>query len=118
MTPFFVIPEIFNRESTFLIFPLIFFNTMDPGLKIAGVTKKGDRTIQGFPPSSFPKSLIGNPSFCFFFGFKYCGPRLKNCRGDGLEETSPLPLPASSLNRHREHGVSCRAWRSRVFNPM
>jgi len=29
--PFFVIPEIFNRESTFL-------STVDPGLKIAGVT--------------------------------------------------------------------------------
>ena len=54
----FVIPEIFYRESTFLLFLLI---------------------------------------------FKYCGPRLKNCRGDGLEETSPHPLPASSLNRHREH---------------
>ena len=30
----YVIPEIFYRESTFL-------NTVDPGLKIAGVTKKG-----------------------------------------------------------------------------
>ncbi len=34
-----VIPEIFNRESTFLLFSLV-FKTMDPGLKIAGVTDK------------------------------------------------------------------------------
>jgi len=25
----------------------MFLNTMDPGLKIAGVTNKGNRTIQG-----------------------------------------------------------------------
>jgi len=34
-------PEIFNQASTLL-------NTMDPGLKIAGVTNKGNRTIQGW----------------------------------------------------------------------
>jgi len=49
---------------------------------------------------SFPKFLIRHPRFCFFFGFSIAfGPRLKDCRGDGLEETSPSPLPASSLNR-------------------
>jgi len=47
---------------------------MDPGLKIAGVTNKGNRIIQGdIPFPSFPKSFIGNPSFCFFFGFEVCG---------------------------------------------
>ncbi len=110
-----VIPEIFNRESKFLLFPLCpsigkdraclaplfpkfsreskyFFKPWTPdrtiqgqaknGLKIAGVTKKGNRSIQEWrtkatkpfrgddlPTPSFPKSLIGNPSFCFFFGF-------------------------------------------------
>ena len=34
------------------------------------------------PPPSFPKFFIGNPRFCFFFVFKYCGPRLEDCRGD------------------------------------
>jgi len=29
------------------------------------------------PPPSFPKALVGNPN-----AFKYCGPRLKDCRGD------------------------------------
>jgi len=37
MTPFFVIPEILYRESTFLLL-LWFLNAVDPGLKIAGVT--------------------------------------------------------------------------------
>jgi len=36
----FVIPEIFNQASMFLLF-LWFSNTVDPGLKIAGVTNKG-----------------------------------------------------------------------------
>ncbi len=53
-----VVPEILNRESTFLLFPLI-FNTVDPGLKIAGVTRKWE-------------------SKCF----KYCGPLIKPFRGD------------------------------------
>jgi len=35
-----VIPEIFNRESRFL-------NTVDPGLKIAGVTKKAIEPFRG-----------------------------------------------------------------------
>jgi len=35
-----VIPEIFYRESMFLLFSLV-FKTMDPGLKIAGVTNEG-----------------------------------------------------------------------------
>ena len=29
------------------------------------------------PPPSFPKFFIGNPNL-----FKYCGPQLKDCRGD------------------------------------
>ena len=49
------------------------------------------------PPPSFPKSLIGNPN-----AFKYCGPRLEDCRGDeevgihafafffGLKDCGPL----------------------------
>ena len=41
-----VIPEIFYRESKFFLL-LWFLNTMDPGLKIAGVTNKGNRAIQG-----------------------------------------------------------------------
>ncbi len=76
----FVIPEIFYRES-------IFLNTVDPGLKIAGVTTflRHSRNLQSgihvfkycrprlkdcrgddFSPS-FPKFFIGNPRFCFFF---------------------------------------------------
>ena len=55
-------------------------------------------------------STRNNCFFVFSGGYKgatppYCPP-------------SPYPLPASSLNRHREHGVSCRAWQSRVFSPM
>jgi len=49
----FVIPEIFNRESMFL-------NNLDPGLKIAGVTRRWAST-----------------------SFQYRRPRLKDCRGDG-----------------------------------
>ncbi len=42
-----VIPEIFNRESMFLLF-LWYLNTVDPGLKIAGGDeKRGNRTIRG-----------------------------------------------------------------------
>ena len=47
-----VIPEIFNRESMFL-------NNLDPGLKIAGVTRRWAST-----------------------SFQYRRPRLKDCRGD------------------------------------
>ena len=36
----FVMPEILNQASMFLLF-LWFSNTVDPGLKIAGVTNKG-----------------------------------------------------------------------------
>jgi len=37
---FYVIPEIFDRESRFLLH-LWFLKTVDPGLKIAGVTNRG-----------------------------------------------------------------------------
>ena len=43
---FFVIPEIFNRESRFLLL-LWFLKTVDPGLKIAGVTKKAIELFRG-----------------------------------------------------------------------
>ena len=42
-----VIPEIFNRESKFLLF-LWFLKTMDPGLKIAGVTRRWESTGECF----------------------------------------------------------------------
>ena len=38
--PSLVIPEIFNRESMLFLFLLV-LNTVDPGLKIAGVTDEG-----------------------------------------------------------------------------
>jgi len=39
-------PEIFYQASKFLLF-LWFLNTVDPGLKIAGVTNKSNKYIQG-----------------------------------------------------------------------
>jgi len=50
------------------------FKTMDPGLKIAGVTRGRESR-----------------------GFQYCGPRLKDCRGDeevGIQILSILWTPA------------------------
>jgi len=74
----FVMPEVFYQASKFLLLLLVFqyFWTPDrsiqgqakSGLKIAGVTNKGNRSVQGdIPFLSFPKSFIGNPRF--FFGF-------------------------------------------------
>jgi len=44
-----VMPEIFNQASTSSVIPKIqsesiFLNNLDPGLKIAGVTKRGEST--------------------------------------------------------------------------
>jgi len=68
MTPFFVIPEIFNRESKFLLFLLI-LNAFGPRLKNCRGDEKG--AIEPFrggdlPFLSFPKSFIGNPNILVF----------------------------------------------------
>jgi len=54
-------PEIFNQASTFLLF-LWFLNTVDPGLKIAGVTRRWESK---------------------FFALKQFRPLVEPFRGDG-----------------------------------
>ncbi len=85
--PSLVIPEIFNRESTeedvFLILSgLLFFYIFC----FFGGYEGAAPPYSTFP--SFPKFLVGNP--CFFFCFKYCGPRLEDCRGDEKGAIEPF----------------------------
>ncbi len=60
----------------------LLFNNLDPGLKIAGVTKNG-----------------GNPEV-----FQYRGPLIKPFRGDGKKHPHPNPLPGRV--REKNTGVS------------
>ena len=50
---------------------------------------------KGVPPPystflSCLKSLIRHPSFCFFFGLKYCGPLIEAFRGDEKKVIEPF----------------------------
>jgi len=72
MTSLLVIPEIFYRESKFLLF-LWFFNTMDPGLKIAGVTGQGVIASSWF-------RLRGNPKFFTLSNLLFSFLRLRKAR--------------------------------------
>ncbi|MGB4691022.1 MAG: hypothetical protein WBH59_01600 [Atribacterales bacterium] len=73
---FFVMPEGFYQESTFLLFsfcPSIGNHRRCPFPLFRFLIE----TFRNDPPPSFPKSSIGNP-----YALKNHGPRLKNCRGD------------------------------------
>jgi len=80
--------------------------TMDPGLKIAGVTdlrkphpnplpgrvrvRTGVVSRRGLPPPSCLSAFIRHLCFCFFFGFKYCGPLIEAFRGDEKKVIEPF----------------------------
>ncbi len=84
---------------------LWFFNTMDPGLKIAGVTNKGNRGIQGIHPFRHSRNLLSgiqrlllreafSPSVVFYFyAFVFSG---------GYEGACPLIV----LFRHSRNLLS------------
>ena len=87
-------PKVFTEEEGKIHrgFPLPLFRFL---IKTLRNERLGDdRGIQGIQHHpSFPKSFIGNPRFCFFFGFLNHGPRLKDCRGDeetGIQRFLPL----------------------------
>jgi len=60
MTPPAVIPEIFNRESTFLLFPLCPSIGKDRACPLP-LYRFLIETLRNPSPPSFPKFFIGNP---------------------------------------------------------
>jgi len=87
-----VMPEIFYQASMFL-------NNLDPGLKIAGVTRRWESMfLNNLDPGL---KIAGVTRRWASTSFQYCGPRLKDCRGDGTR-------------CHCEFVVSL-TWQSQVF---